>query len=100
LLRDEPLGQPEVVATDRLVWPSLFDIDGAPPAPAWTGANCGYAADEVDALRARWGRRLNESHLFGSIGEALAFREVADARVPEHAPFFVYRLYLVGDATR
>lgn len=165
-------------STDRLVWPSLFDLAAAPAAPAWTGANamlwddldrlrgfvaerwpqpvpshaivavtwvsdrgfaeagatgpyreptkpsatspawsvlgfdvadgsllsgltnCGYAPDEVDVLRARWGPRLNESHLFSSIGDALAFREVADARVPEHAPFFVYGLYLVGEAGR
>jgi len=162
------------LSADRLVWPSLFDLDGAPPAPAWTGANalvwddlealrgfvaerwpppvpphavvavtwvsdrgfaeagatgpyreptkpaatspawtmlgfdvadgsllsglmnCGYSTDEVDALRARWAPRLNERHLFGSIEDALAFRKVTDRRVPEHAPFFVYGLYLVG----
>jgi hypothetical protein len=162
-------------STDRLVWPSLFDIDGAPPPPGWIGANasvwddlealrdfvarrwpspvppyamvavtwvsdrgfaeagatgpyreptrppaasstwallgfdvadgsllsglmnCGYAADEVSALRARWEPRLNDRHLFSSIGDALEFREVADARMPEHAPFFAYGLYLVSD---
>lgn len=172
LLRSD-VGAP--ASTDRLVWPSLFDIDGAPPPPAWTGANatvwddldglrdfvarrwpppvpphaivavtwvsdrgfaearatgpyreptkrvatsgawsllgfdvadgsllsglmnCGYAADEVGALRARWEPRLNDRHLFSSIGDALAFRDVTDGRVPEHAPFFVYGLYLISD---
>lgn len=61
--------------------------------------NCGYSADTVEALRARWAPRLNERHLFGSIEDALAFREMTDHRVPEHAPFFVYGLYLVGDGT-
>jgi hypothetical protein len=168
--------RPDVTApasTDRLAWPSVFDLAGAPAPPAWTGANatvwddlerlrafvserwprpvpshatvavtwvsdrgfveageagpyreptkppataaewsllgfdvadgsllsglmnCGYDAAEVDDLRVRWGRRLNDHGLFGSIGDALAFRAVTDARVPEHAPFFVYGLYLI-----
>jgi hypothetical protein len=164
------------LSADRIVWPSLFDLAGAPDAPAWTGANalvwddldglrrfvaarwpqpvpshaivavtwvsdrefadagatgpyrepttpptvspawpllgfdvgdgsllsglmnCGYAADEVEALRARWAARLNEHHLFTSIEDALAFRGVSDARVREHAPFFGYGLYLVAGA--
>src|SRR5687768_10730774 len=138
-------------STDRLVWPSLFDLDGAPEPPAWTGANatvwddfdrlrefvaerwprpvpshamvavtwvsdrgfanavasapyreptkpaaisptwsflgfdvadggllsgltnCGYDADEVAALRARWAPHLNDRHLLSSIEAALAF---------------------------
>jgi hypothetical protein len=51
--------------------------------------NCGYTADEIGPLRARWGPRLDDRHLFSSIADALAFRDVTHGRVPEHAPFFV-----------
>ncbi|HXH85088.1 MAG TPA: hypothetical protein VNN07_19420 [Candidatus Tectomicrobia bacterium] len=84
----------------------------AAPDPAWPCAgldvadgsrlsglsNCGYGEDEAAALVARWAPRLNRWHLFDDPQDALAFREVADARIPEHAPFFVYGLYLVDGA--
>jgi len=175
LLRTDVLAP---ASTDRLVWPSLFDLDGAPAAPAWTGANatvwedldrlcgfvaerwprpvpshamlavtwvsdrgfaeaagaapyreptkpaaisrawsflgfdvadggllsgltnCGYDGDEVATLRARWTPHLNDRHLFSSIDAAFAFRKLADRRVPEHAPFFVYGLYVLGARAR
>ncbi len=40
-----------------------------------------------------WGPHLNEDHLFTDPDQACAFREASDARVREHAPFFVYGLY-------
>jgi hypothetical protein len=55
-------------------------------------SNCGYAEDEIGALRARWGPELNEHHLFRDAARALEFRRVTDERVPEHAPFFVFGL--------
>jgi len=39
---------------------------------------------------------LNEHHLFNEIDPARLFKEWADRRVPEHAPFFVFGLYIVG----
>ncbi len=61
-------------------------------------SNCGYQAEERAALRLRWAPQLNEHHLFEETAPAFEFRALADERVPEHAPFFVYGLYLVGPA--
>ena len=62
-------------------------------------SNCGYKAEEADALREAWGARLNDHGLFDEIHDALAFRAVTDARVREHAPFAVYAVWMVEDAT-
>jgi hypothetical protein len=55
--------------------------------------NCGYRAELPD-LRAAWAARLNEHGLFVSGADALAFRELTDVRVPEHAPFRVVGIWL------
>jgi hypothetical protein len=57
--------------------------------------NCGYREDEVEALRARWTSCLNVHHLFTRAADASAFRDMSNARVKEHAPFFVYGIRLV-----
>ncbi len=58
-------------------------------------SNCGYGKEEVDSLRATWGPRLNELGLFDSPDDAVRFRDLTNARVPEHAPFSVYGLWIV-----
>jgi hypothetical protein len=80
-------------------WTSLgFDVsDGS----GLSGlSNCGYAKDEVPALRERWGPHLNTYHLFSDVDQAIEFKRLSDNRVREHAPFFVYGLYLVEDNTQ
>lgn len=63
-------------------------------------SNCGYQQTEIAGLRATWASHLNEHHLFGDLKRALAFRDLTDRRVPEHAPFFVYALWLIeGQST-
>ncbi|MCC6699578.1 MAG: hypothetical protein IT365_28390 [Candidatus Hydrogenedentes bacterium] len=58
--------------------------------------NCGYsAADRV--VVAEFGPLLNEWHLFDDAEDAQRFRARTDARVPEHAPFFVYGLWRIPD---
>ena len=59
-------------------------------------SNCGYLPDERAALRGTWSDRLNHHHLFPEPQDALEFCAVTDNRVPEHAPFFVYGLYLLS----
>ncbi|MCL2449313.1 MAG: hypothetical protein FWD17_10220 [Polyangiaceae bacterium] len=59
-------------------------------------SNCGYTDDDARALRLLWGPKLNRFHLFEDARVASAFRSVTDARVPEHAPFFVFGIYLIG----
>jgi hypothetical protein len=58
-------------------------------------SNCGYLAEEAEHLRVDWTPRLNESHLFDDPDLAMEFCALTDARVPSHAPFYVYGLYLV-----
>ncbi len=62
-------------------------------------SNCGYRPDidDVESLRRDWGPKLNERGLFDALEHADEFRRVSDARIPEHAPFFVFALYETGD---
>jgi len=59
-------------------------------------SNCGYRAEEAQVLRARWAGQLNEHHLFRDWEQAEGFCQGANERAPEHAPFLVYGLYVVG----
>jgi hypothetical protein len=61
-------------------------------------SNCGLLPEyeDVVALRAEWGPMLNEWHLFTKIEEAAAFKQLSDHRMADdHAPFFVFGLWLV-----
>ena len=59
--------------------------------------NCGYDdEDDVADLRRSWGPRLNEHGLFSDRADALAFRRLVDERVPEHAPFRVYGIWVAA----
>ncbi len=60
-------------------------------------SNCGYTAAEGQLLRPTWGPLLNESHLFPDTTRAFEYREITNARVPKHAPFFVFGLYLMQE---
>ena len=63
-------------------------------------ADAGQREFEEMFRRARflnWGPRLNEHHLFKNAESAFAFRLVTNRRVPEHAPFFVYGLWLIRE---
>ena len=62
--------------------------------------NCGYHDGERESLAAEWGPHLNGFHLFEDLERAFVFRTLTDARVPEHAPFFVIGLWLIADETR
>ncbi|MEZ0325208.1 MAG: hypothetical protein ACAH95_04830 [Fimbriimonas sp.] len=57
--------------------------------------NCGYTEEEMAVLCERFGDRLNQNHLFTSIQAAEEFMLLSDERVPEHAPFYVFGLYLI-----
>ncbi len=56
-------------------------------------SNCGYDTTEKPDWQRRWVRRLNDHGLLTTIDDAEAFAEACDARVSEHAPFFVYGLF-------
>jgi hypothetical protein len=80
---------PETTQLDP--WRSLgFDVaDGSLVSGL---VNCGYEPGERDALQARWAGQLNDAGLFSSLDAAFEFRDITDARVPEHAPFVVFEL--------
>ena len=63
-------------------------------------SNCGYDASEAHILRPVWGPRLNAHGLFIEIADALSFRRLTNDRVPEHAPFYVYGIWMVGRDAR
>lgn len=52
-------------------------------------------AEDAEALQRRWGGELNEFHLFRSAAGAREFIPLANERSPEHAPFFVFGVWLV-----
>jgi hypothetical protein len=59
--------------------------------------NCYYCDHEEQAGMSHHAVYLNEWHLFVEKARAAEFCAITDARVPEHAPFFVYGIYRVGD---
>lgn len=59
-------------------------------------SNCGYDMDELSVLRPVWASRLNEHGLFSEIADALSYRRLTDERVPEHAPFYVFGIWIVA----
>lgn len=56
--------------------------------------NCGYGPESA-SLRPILARRLNENGLVDAPEHAFDFRALTDQRVPEHAPFFVYGLWVL-----
>jgi len=70
-----------------------FDITGSGISGL---SNCGYDASELDYLAKEWSSDLNGYHLFDDLERAFEFRKLTNARVPEHAPFFVIGLWLIA----
>jgi hypothetical protein len=60
-------------------------------------SNCGYTEEERGILRPQWEGKINEHGLIKTEEDALTFREIADKRDPEEAPFWVFRLHRLPD---
>jgi hypothetical protein len=97
---------PEGLPEDRLP-PAIYnqpDPDTVPPdalllgydvadAGQWSGlSNCGYTVQEVQDLAPRWIPKINDAGLLCAIEDAIEFLQLSNSRVPEHAPFLIYRL--------
>jgi hypothetical protein len=55
----------------------------------WSGlSNCGYSEEDRARLRPEWQSKINDFGLLKSEQDAIMFKEMTDARVPEHAPFW------------
>jgi hypothetical protein len=59
-------------------------------------SDCGYDAARIAEYRRNWSRKINQWHLLEAPDEALKFAMFTDARVPEHAPFYVFSVYRVA----
>ena len=58
--------------------------------------NCGYTKDEKKIIKNNgWENDLNSYHLLNSIEVANEFRKFTNKRVSEHAPFYVFGIYLI-----
>lgn len=55
--------------------------------------NCAPPPDKVLAQRREWVPSIKDYHLFADVDAAGRFRDAADRRVPDHAPFFVFGMY-------
>jgi hypothetical protein len=89
--RAQAPGGPGEVPADVAGWPSLgFDVADASFVSGLV--NCGYEPIEREALAEQFGPRLNSSGLLKTAEVAFEFRDVAEARVAEHAPFMVFEL--------
>ncbi len=58
-------------------------------------SNCGYSSEDRGRLRPQWAKRINEFGLIADRDNAFEFSAIANKRVPEHAPFWVFGLYRV-----
>jgi hypothetical protein len=56
-------------------------------------SGCGYTAEEKKLLSTNWSSKMNEHGLFLNLNDAKQFTRIANERVSEHAPFWVFILY-------
>lgn len=57
-------------------------------------SNCGWCAADKARAVAKWKEKLNPNHLFRDFNPAVEFVEFSDVRVEEHAPFYVYGIWM------
>ena len=63
-------------------------------------SNCGVPSDkEEKESAAHWADRLNDHHLFEEEEHAIAFSNLSDGRIPEHAPFYAYGIWHLPETT-
>ena len=60
-------------------------------------SNCGYKEEEKTHLGKVWGTRLNKFGLLPTLADAMEFREITNARVPEHAPFWIFGIHRLAE---
>jgi|SRR5215213_2515604 len=62
-------------------------------------SNCGFLpeVEDVSDLKRTWGPQLNQRHLFDSLAPATAFKNLSNERVKEHAPFYVFGVWLIEE---
>ena len=61
-------------------------------------SNCAHPSERISALRLEWSSRVNSFGLISNPRWAGEFVSIVDRLVPEHAPFFVYRLRRIASS--
>lgn len=103
LCKSEELEEWKTYRGAELIRPSVRDesweLLGYDVADQWllsSLTNCGFEKKtEVEAIRKKYNPALNAYHLFDAIEPAMEYRMFSDERVPEHAPFFVFGIWLI-----
>lgn len=89
--------QPDMERVAGEGW-TLLGLDVADWGLVSSLTNCGLSPEEMaGSYRTRWAGRVNAHHLFDETPSAQEFVAVSNERVKEHAPFFVFGLWLVKD---
>lgn len=84
-------GRSEIIEAGVEAWRVLgYDVADAYQVSGLV--NCGYALEAKSALKEVWAPRLTADGLIASAEWAEEFVSIANRRVAEHAPFFVYEL--------
>jgi hypothetical protein len=60
--------------------------------------NCGFLDEEKPSVQKRWASLLNRHGLFDEVQAAVDYRLASDARVSEHAPFYVFAIRVAPPA--
>jgi hypothetical protein len=62
-------------------------------------SNCAFVPEIEDpqGIRNTWRPHINKFHLFEELDKALNFRIISNERVKEHAPFFVFGIWLIEE---
>jgi hypothetical protein len=55
----------------------------------------GHTPEKMAQARLQWGTHINDSGLLKTLESGFEFKAFSDARVPEHAPFYVYEILKV-----
>ena len=56
-------------------------------------SDCSYASEELIQARVHWGNSVNDCGLLNDLDASLEFKKYSDARVVEHAPFYLYEIF-------
>jgi hypothetical protein len=72
-----------------------YDVSAEGLLSGLTNCSHPYTPEQLSGYRSKWSKHLNSNHLFEDQDWASSFKQCIDQRVPEHAPFFVFGLWLV-----
>ncbi len=84
---------PPVVPPELPTNSSLLGYDVADGSLVSGLCNCASDTTTMRELQTSWSSSVNEYGLIETLDNAIRFRSIADARVPEHSPFWIFGIY-------